>query len=127
MAGLWDNIKKNVSEFATKAAEKAGEITREAADKAEELTKLGKVKLDIFQIKRDIEKKFTELGGTVYDLVNGTEETDIANHSKVQAIVKDVQNLEVQLKEKEALYEKIRATSKEGAKPETPPPAETDK
>lgn len=120
MTGLWDNIKKSVGELATKAAEKGREITREAADKAEELTKLGKIKLDIFQIKRDIEKKLTDLGGVAYELLNAPESTDIPSNAKVQSLVQEIKNLEQQLKVKEAQYEQVKAAAKEESKPTEP-------
>lgn len=113
MAGVWDNIKKSVGELASKAAEKAGELTREAADKAEELTKLGKIKLDIFQIKREIEKKLGELGGVVFDNLNSTEPSDIRQNEKVKALVIEIQQLQTQLKAKEELYEQVKASVKE--------------
>jgi hypothetical protein len=120
MAGIWDDIKKSVGGFASKAAEKAGELTREAAEKAEEMTQLGKVKLDIFQIKRDIDKRYTELGSVVYDLINKNKKVGIADDEKVAALVNDVKGLEKQLQAKEEQYQKIRNASKE----EEPKPAE---
>jgi len=127
MAGIWDDIKKGVGGFASKAAEKAGEFTREAADKAEEMTKLGKVKLDIFQIKRDTDKKFTDLGGVVYGLLDQAEKVDIHDNEKVTALVAEIKNLEKQLKEKEELYQSIRNASKnEPPKPDVPPAQEAE-
>jgi len=113
MANIWNDIKKGVGGFASKAAEKAGELTREAAVKAEEMTQLGKVKLDIFQIKRDIDKKFTELGSTVYNLLNQENKVSVPDDEKVIALIADVKNLEKQLQAKEEQYQKIRTSSKE--------------
>jgi len=127
MAGIWDDIKKGVGGFASKAAEKAGELTREAAEKAEEMTQLGKVKLDIFQIKRDIDKKYTELGGVVYGLLNQGKKVNLAADEKVTALVSDVKNLEKQLQIKEEQYQKIRNASKdEKSKPAEPPAPESE-
>jgi len=112
MAALWNDLKKGVSNLASKAAVKASEITREAADKAEEMTKLGKVKLDIFQLKRDIDKKMTELGQTVYALLNETEEAQFTRNEKVKAIVEDIKALELKVKEKENQYQQIKNASK---------------
>lgn len=113
MAGIWDDIKKGVGGLASKAAEKAGKLTREAAEKAEEMTQLGKVKLDIFQIKRDIDKKFTEMGSAVYGLLNQGKKTTISDDEKIMALVGEVKNLEKKLQEKENQYQKIRSVSKE--------------
>jgi len=111
MANLWGDIKKSLGEFVTKAADKAGELTREAADKAEEVTKLGKVKLDIFQIKRDIEKQFSELGGTVYQMILDKKTKDLEKDAKVKAYVTAIGNLEKKMKEKEAQYKQIQEES----------------
>lgn len=125
MAGIWDDIKKSVGGFASKAAEKAGEFTREAAEKAEEMTQLGKVKLDLFQIKRDIEKKYTELGIMVYGLLKKAKKPNISGNEKVIKLVEDLKNLEKQVKEKEAHYQKIRSTVKEDDDTTPTAPAES--
>jgi hypothetical protein len=111
MANLWGDIKKSLGEFVTKAADKAGELTREAADKAEEVTKLGKVKLDIFQIKRDIEKQFSELGGTVYQMILDKKTKDLEKDEKIKACIAAIGNLEKKMKEKEAQYKQIQEES----------------
>ena len=120
MAALWNDLKKGVSNLASKAAVKASEITREAADKAEEMTKLGKVKLDIFQLKRDIDKKMTELGQTVYALLNETEEAQFTRNEKVKAIVEDIKALELKVKEKENQYQQIKEAAKTEKPKQTP-------
>ena len=111
MTDLWGDIKNSLGEWATKAADKAGELTREAADKAEEVTKLGKVKLDIFQIKRDIEKQFAELGGMVYQLILDKKTKDFEKNETVKSCLTVIQDLEKKLKEKEKLYKTIQKTS----------------
>lgn len=108
MANLWGDIKKSLGEFVTKAADKAGEFTREAADKAEEVTKLGKVKLDIFQVKRDIEKQFSELGGIVYQLILDKKTKDLEKDGKVMACITAIGSLEQKMREKEAQYKQIQ-------------------
>jgi len=111
MTNLWGDIKKSLGEWAAKAADKAGEFTREAADKAEEVTKLGKVKLDIFQIKRDIEKQFADLGGMVYQLILDKKTKDFEKNENVKSCLTVIQELEKKLKEKEKLYKTIQKTS----------------
>ena len=112
MSNLWGDIKKNLGEIVSKAADKAGEFTREAADKAEEVTKLGKVKLDIFQIKRDIEKQFAELGGTVYQLIEEKKTKDLEKNENIKTCLSVVKDLEKKLKEKEKQYKSIQEIGK---------------
>ena len=112
MTNLWGDVKKSLGEWVTKAADKAGEFTREAADKAEEVTKLGKVKLDIFQTKRDIEKQFAELGGTVYQLIQDKKTKDFEKNENVKTCLSVIKNLEKKLKDKEKQYKSIQEDSK---------------
>ncbi|MDO9547927.1 MAG: hypothetical protein Q7J65_03055 [Candidatus Marinimicrobia bacterium] len=121
MANLWGDIKKGLGEWVTKAADKAGEFTREAADKAEEVTKLGKIKLDIFQTKRDIEKQFAELGGTVYHLIQDKKTKDFEKNENVETCLAVIGDLEKKLKDKEKQYKSIQEASQaEKAQPANP-------
>ncbi len=107
MSDLLDNAKKSFGEWFSKAVGKAGEFTREAADRTEEVTKLGKVKLDIFQIKREIDKVFTDLGRCVYNLLE--EKTkDIEKNESVKSYIDKVKALEKNLKEMEDKCERIK-------------------
>ncbi len=58
MANLWDDIAKTIREGVDTVVEKT-----------EELTKIGKIKIDILNIKRNVQKNFSELGGRVYHLI----------------------------------------------------------
>ena len=116
MATLWDDVKKSLGDWFSKAADRAGELTREAADKAEEVTKLGKVKLDIFQVKRELEKKFSDLGGIVYHLITQEDAKNIEKNAKITALLADVKELEQKLKKKENEESHIKQTSAEEVK-----------
>ena len=59
MSPLWEDIKKKLKEGVTVAAEKT-----------EEYTKIGKVKVEILNINRNIDKTFTNLGREVYTLID---------------------------------------------------------
>lgn len=97
MSTLWDDIAKTI---------------RDSVDtvvgKTEELTKIGKIKVDIINIKRNIEKQFAELGGTVYHLIDENK-TSIASNADVKAVVEKVKELEEQLDAKNAELEKVKA------------------
>lgn len=121
MANVWNDIKKSLGEWVTKAADKAGEITREAADKAEEVTKLGKVKLDIFQIKRDMEKQFAEMGGTLYQLIQDKKLKDLEKNENIKACIAVIEDLEKKLREKEKQYKSIQESGP-AEKPKTDEP-----
>lgn len=78
-------------------------------DKTEEYSKIGKLKVDIFGIKRNIEKQFVELGGRVFELMTAAAPTDISADEECRKIVETVKSLETQLHEKEAEIEKVKA------------------
>jgi hypothetical protein len=77
-------------------------------DKTEELGKIGKLRVDIFTIKRNIEKQFTELGGRVFDILTGDDAKSLQKDEKVTKIVEEIQTLEAQLKDKDAEIEKVK-------------------
>ena len=59
MDTLWDKVKQNL-----------GEWYSAAYDKTDELARIGRKKIDIVGINREIEKHLSELGGRVYDMIN---------------------------------------------------------
>jgi len=103
MTTLWDNIKRGFKDSA-KFAKEGATI---AAEKAEELGKKSKVMLDISNIKRKIEKQFTELGGKVYHEMHVNNVADFSSHEGVQNIVKSIKELEDELLVKQEEMEQI--------------------
>ena len=77
-------------------------------DKTEEYTKIGKLKVDIFTTKRNIEKQFTELGGRVYDLINLEKTDSVQDDEEVKKIIDELKELEAQLVEKEANIKTVK-------------------
>jgi|GEM_PF-1360618 len=78
------------------------------AKKTDEYTKIGKIKVDIIGIKRDIDKQFTLLGGKVYQLIAEENNTKIASHEDVKEIIDKVKDLNHQLSQKKEELEKVR-------------------
>lgn len=102
MNSLWEKVKKGVFAGASVAAEKAGELGR-----------VGKIKLEIAGVKRDINKAFAELGGLVYHLLVEEKTTEIADHEEVKRLLEQVKMSELDLQAKEAELETIRSQRKE--------------
>ncbi len=96
MASLWDDIAKTIRE---------GVDT--VVSKTEEYTKIGKIKIDILNIKRNVEKNFTELGGRVYHLMVEQNKTQISGDKEVKKILDSIKLLEKELQEKKAELEKV--------------------
>lgn len=112
---LWGDVKKSLQDLSNIAAEKGKVFSKAAADKAEELTRTGKLKLDVLQVNRDIERNFTELGGKVYELRAEGKLDTLEEATDVQAIFDKIQVLE---EKKSALEEKLQKAAREEGEPE---------
>ncbi len=110
MANLWDDIAKTIREGVDTVVEKTGE-----------LTKIGRVKIDILNIKRRIEKDFTELGGKVYHFIVEDKKTQIATDEEVQEIVERIKELENKLQNKDKEIEKVKTKEQAKDKPKSKP------
>ncbi len=89
MANLFDDIKKNLKEWGSVAAEKA-----------EELTRVGRLKIDMLSLNREIEKNFVELGGKVYELIYKEDQGRIKSNDEVKKIIQRIATFEETREEK---------------------------
>ncbi|HPG40714.1 MAG TPA: hypothetical protein PLP19_16910 [bacterium] len=69
-------------------------------DKTEEYGKIGKLKVDIMGIQRNIEKLFAELGGQTFELLSKDDKADVGNDAQVKKMIADLQAQEVKLDSK---------------------------
>lgn len=90
------------------------------AKKTDEYTKIGKIKVDIIGIKRDIDKKFNELGGKTFQLIAEENNSKVAANEEVKTIISDVKNLNQKLEEKRKELDRVREeyAKETGKKPE---------
>ncbi len=98
---LWDQVKSNLVEWYTVAAEKT-----------EELAKIGVRRYDKFGISRDIERQFTELGSFVYNAIAGGGQNFLQDPTLL-AIVERIKGLEEDLHKKEEEIDEIRRLHRE--------------
>jgi hypothetical protein len=101
-SSIWDDIKKTVSEG-----------LGYAADKTEEYTKIGKLKMDIFNINRSKEKAYTRLGRETYSLLKKSAVKNPATESSIKDLVKEILEYE---KAVTALNKQVDKIKKEAAK-----------
>ncbi len=66
-------------------------------DKTEEYTKIGKLKVDILGIKRNIEKLFSELGGQTYELLSKGKKVDVSGDEEIKRLVAELKSQEEKL------------------------------
>lgn len=83
MSNLFDEVKKNLKEWGSLAAHKA-----------EMLTKVGRLKIDILSLNREIEKNFVELGGKVYELIYKEDQGRIKGNDEVKKIIQRIASFE---------------------------------
>ena len=97
MEKLWEKVKKSIAEGYTVAAEKT-----------EELSKLGKLKLDMLNIKHNISKQFTELGGAVYEASKAGKASQVMKSEEVEKAIESIKTLEEELLVKEQAFEALK-------------------
>ncbi len=107
MTDLWEDIQKTIREGVTTIAEKT-----------EELTKIGRAKVEILNIKRQIERQFTELGGKVYNLIAEEGSARVASNPEVKEVIAEIQRLEKQLEVKRKEIEDLSRGKEEPSEPE---------
>ena len=83
MADLWNNLKKGIRDGISTVSSKTDEITR-----------IGRLKIELIAVKRDIEKAFIELGGTVYEYTRKKQKPDIYKDEQVAAVVARIKEFE---------------------------------
>jgi hypothetical protein len=98
MTSFWDKLQRGIKEG-----------IHNVSEKTEELTKIGRIKLSIIAVKRDIEKNFIELGGRVYHLLNESRKVRIASDDKIKSLVERTKNLEEKLNGLEKDLENIQS------------------
>ena len=79
-----------------------------ASDITSEYTKIGRIKIDIIGIKKEIEEKMLELGGRVYQNYTDTKSINFQNKEHIIKIINDISLLEEELKKSEIKLEEIK-------------------
>ncbi|MBH31319.1 MAG: hypothetical protein CMG71_04925 [Candidatus Marinimicrobia bacterium] len=105
---IWDDIKKNIREVGSVAAEKAEELGKVAATKTEELTKVGKAKLELHQLERDLDKCFASIGRFVFDSTNGENVANFTGNDKYFKYIEEAREIRESIRLKEDRLEEIR-------------------
>jgi hypothetical protein len=100
MASIWDDLKKSVKDGLSVAAAKT-----------EEYTKIGKVKLDLMNLNKNLNAAYHDLGVTVFGQVSGGAKTSASQDPKVLEHVGQIEKLLTDIRDKEKEIEEIRKTS----------------
>lgn len=97
MGTTWKKIKKGMSEGLQNISDKTGEMTQ-----------IGRLKIEIIALKRDIEKAFIELGGRVYHQWGEKQKDDLQSDQRVKKLIKDIKTLETRLKSLQSKIDQVR-------------------
>ena len=79
-----------------------------ASDFTSEYTKIGRIKIDIIGVKKEIEEKMLELGGRVYESYVNSNTVNFKNEENIYKIIKEISSLEKELKKYELKLEEIK-------------------
>lgn len=95
--GFWDDL----SSFFKKSVSVV-------AQKTDEYTKIGKIKVDIISVKREIDKQHTALGKKVYQLIVEENNTRVAANEETKEIIAKIKELNEKLTLKKEELETVR-------------------
>ena len=96
MANLWDDLVKWLDDASKVVGKEAGDLTLK-----------GRLKVEIFELKRKLRDNLTGLGSTVYDMVFIKKNDRWKTNSKVKSLVNKIKNAQRLLKKKELEYKRI--------------------
>jgi hypothetical protein len=122
---MWENLVERIRSWTNSASEKAGEITRTATTKAEEWSKVGRLKVDIFQLQREQSRLFTDLGQIAYDILEGKEKSVLGAHEGAADLHKRVTAIKAEISRKEQEIEEAAQEEEAAAKKEDSPKPKT--
>jgi hypothetical protein len=100
METTWEKIRKNIGSTFRSLSEKTGEITR-----------IGRLKLEIVAVKRDIEKAFIEVGGRVFQSFEKKQTGSILSETEILDLIEGIRKKQSRLQDLEKEIEQIRDQS----------------
>ncbi len=84
MKNLWEDVKKWL-----------GQTSQTVAKEAELLSRKGKIKLELFDISRRLEKAFADLGGMTYHLGFVKKKRSFLRDKKIKDVISLIKKLEM--------------------------------
>ena len=97
MGSLWEDIRDGIRDG-----------IELVVDKTEEYSKIGKIKVDIIGMKRNIEKRFSGLGGRTYEILKENKKKNVGADADVKRLVDELMQLEKSLDDKKNEIIKVR-------------------
>jgi len=97
METTWEKIRQNIVNSYQSLSEKAGEMTR-----------IGRLKLEIVAVKRDIEKAFIEVGGRIFQAFEKKQTEKILSEKEILDLIERIRKKNSKLQNLEKEIEHIR-------------------
>ena len=108
MSKLWDDLKENMKDWSTSAVEKAEEMSRIAMAKTEEMTRISKIKFEIHQLQREMNKAYEKLGKLAYTHTKEDHMATFSGNNEFFEIVSNVESIKESIHNKKQEIEKIK-------------------
>lgn len=89
MSDLWQSIKKNLYE-----------TSEVIADKVDEYSRIGRVKIDVMNIKRKLLRKFTELGAKTFERLENEDGAELKDDLDIGALIEEIKDIQQELASK---------------------------
>jgi hypothetical protein len=108
MSKLWEDLKDNMKDWSVTAVEKAEEMSKIAVAKTEEMTRVSKVKFDIHQLHREMNKVYEELGKLAYKHTKNEHMATFSGNKDFFNLLNKIDELKVEIEKKEKEINKIK-------------------
>lgn len=96
MPKFWDEFSRWLDDASKVLSKEAGDLTLK-----------GKLKLEIFELKRQSQDLFRELGQAFYGFFPLKGNEDFKNDNKIKQLVRKIRQITNEIKKKESEYKKI--------------------
>jgi hypothetical protein len=91
---LWDDVRGWLTD-----------ATRTAIREAEDLSRRGRLKLDILNLSRRVDRQMAKLGGMVYDRASADPDAPFSLDDDAKKVLREIAGLETELNKKKQEYE----------------------
>tara|TARA_Y100001970_G_C14000390_1_gene733035 strand:+ start:172 stop:612 length:441 start_codon:yes stop_codon:yes gene_type:complete len=108
MSKLWDDLKDNMKDWSVTAVEKAEEMSKIAVAKTEEMTRISKIKFDIHQLYREMNKVYEELGKLAYKHTKNEHMATFSGNKDFFNLVNKIEELKIKIEIKEKEIDDIK-------------------
>lgn len=101
MSKLWDDLKDNMKDWSVSAVEKAEEMSKIAVAKTEKMTRISKVKFEIHQLHREMNKVYENLGKLAFQHTKMEHMASFSGNKDFFKLVSKIEDLKIKIKVKE--------------------------